>query len=77
MAEEVGEAARAAGETVVMGSPNVVRGGSHLGWASAAVLAEAGICGRAGERLPLPRAWPGRRSASPIAERSTWPAPGR
>jgi alpha-D-ribose 1-methylphosphonate 5-triphosphate diphosphatase len=27
-----------------MGSPNVVRGGSHLGWASAARLAEAGIC---------------------------------
>jgi alpha-D-ribose 1-methylphosphonate 5-triphosphate diphosphatase len=27
-----------------MGSPNVVRGGSHLGWASAADLAERGIC---------------------------------
>lgn len=44
IAEEVGEAARAAGDWVVMGSPNVVRGKSHLGWASAAVLAEAGIC---------------------------------
>jgi alpha-D-ribose 1-methylphosphonate 5-triphosphate diphosphatase len=44
MAEEVGEAARAAGDWVVMGSPNVVRGGSHIGWASAAQLAEAGIC---------------------------------
>jgi alpha-D-ribose 1-methylphosphonate 5-triphosphate diphosphatase len=44
MAEEVGLAARAAGDAVVMGSPNVVRGGSHLGWASAARLAEAGIC---------------------------------
>jgi alpha-D-ribose 1-methylphosphonate 5-triphosphate diphosphatase len=44
MAQEVGEAARAAGDWVVMGSPNVVRGGSHLGWASAAVLAEAGTC---------------------------------
>ena len=32
------------GEPVVMGAPNVVRGGSHLGWASAADLAEAGIC---------------------------------
>jgi len=42
--EEVGEAARAAGDWVVMGSPNVVRGRSHLGWASAARLAEAGIC---------------------------------
>lgn len=44
MAEVVGEEARAAGDFVVMGSPNVVRGGSHLGWASAARMAEAGIC---------------------------------
>ena len=44
MAEEVGQAARAAGDFVVMGSPNVVRGRSHLGWASAARLAEAGVC---------------------------------
>ncbi len=44
MAEEVGQAARDAGDAVVMGSPNVVRGGSHLGWASAARLAEADIC---------------------------------
>ena len=44
MAEAVGQAARAAGDFVVMGSPNVVRGRSHLGWASAAVMAEAGIC---------------------------------
>ena len=44
MAEEIGRAARAGGDAVVMGSPNVVRGKSHLGWASAARLAEAGIC---------------------------------
>jgi alpha-D-ribose 1-methylphosphonate 5-triphosphate diphosphatase len=44
MAEAVGVAARAAGDAVVMGAPNVVRGGSHLGWASAAKLAEVGIC---------------------------------
>ena len=44
MAEEVAQEARAAGDWVVMGSPNVVRGGSHLGWASAARMAEAGIC---------------------------------
>ena len=44
MAEEVGTEARASGDWVVMGSPNVVRGGSHLGWASAARLAEADIC---------------------------------
>jgi alpha-D-ribose 1-methylphosphonate 5-triphosphate diphosphatase len=44
MAEEVGQHARDNGDWVVMGCPNVVRGGSHLGWASAARLAEAGIC---------------------------------
>jgi alpha-D-ribose 1-methylphosphonate 5-triphosphate diphosphatase len=44
MAEEVGRAAAAAGDFVAMGCPNVVRGGSHLGWASAAQLAEARIC---------------------------------
>jgi alpha-D-ribose 1-methylphosphonate 5-triphosphate diphosphatase len=44
MAEAVAEAAHAAGEAVVMGCPNVVRGKSHLGWASAARLAEAGVC---------------------------------
>ncbi|MCB4824288.1 alpha-D-ribose 1-methylphosphonate 5-triphosphate diphosphatase [Roseicella aerolata] len=43
MAEAVAEDARAAGEAVVMGAPNVVRGGSHLGWASAAPLAERGV----------------------------------
>jgi alpha-D-ribose 1-methylphosphonate 5-triphosphate diphosphatase len=44
MAEEVAAAAVAAGDSVAMGCPNVVRGGSHLGWAGAARLAEAGIC---------------------------------
>ena len=44
MAEAVGVEARAAGEAVVMGCPNVVRGGSHLGWASAAALSERGVC---------------------------------
>lgn len=43
MAEAVAEDARAAGEHVVMGAPNVVRGGSHVGWASAAPLAERGL----------------------------------
>ena len=43
MAEAVAADARAAGEAVVMGAPNVVRGGSHLGWASAAPLAERGL----------------------------------
>ena len=44
MEEAVGRAAISAGEAVVMGAPNVVRGGSHLGWASAAKMAEAGVC---------------------------------
>ncbi|GAC1342094.1 MAG: alpha-D-ribose 1-methylphosphonate 5-triphosphate diphosphatase [Acetobacteraceae bacterium] len=44
MAEAVGVAAREAGDAVVMGCPNVVRGGSHLGWASAAALAERDVC---------------------------------
>lgn len=43
-AEPVGVEAAAAGETVVMGCPNVVRGGSHLGWASAERLAERRVC---------------------------------
>lgn len=44
MAEAVGRSAVAAGDFVAMGCPNVVRGGSHLGWASAAAMAEAGVC---------------------------------
>lgn len=44
MAEAVGQAARAAGDAVAMGAPNVLRGRSHLGWASAAAMAEAGVC---------------------------------
>ena len=43
MHETIAADARAAGEAVVMGAPNVVRGGSHLGWASAAPLAERGL----------------------------------
>jgi alpha-D-ribose 1-methylphosphonate 5-triphosphate diphosphatase len=43
MSEAVAADARAHGEAVVMGAPNVVRGGSHLGWSSAAPLAERGL----------------------------------
>ena len=42
--EEVARAATLAGDWVAMGSPNVLRGGSHLGWASAGAMAEAGLC---------------------------------
>ncbi len=38
------QAARAAGDHVLMGAPNVVRGGSHLGGVSAAELISDGIC---------------------------------
>ena len=44
MTEAIARAARAAGDWVAMGSPNVVRGGSHLGWISAGAMAEAGVC---------------------------------
>lgn len=44
MAELVARDARDHDEAVVMGCPNVVRGGSHLGWASAAAMAERGLC---------------------------------
>ncbi|NKE47014.1 alpha-D-ribose 1-methylphosphonate 5-triphosphate diphosphatase [Roseomonas frigidaquae] len=43
MSEAVAQAARDAGEHVVMGAPNVVRGGSHMGWGSAAPMAEQGL----------------------------------
>lgn len=43
MSEAVAEDARAMGEHVVMGAPNVVRGGSHMGWGSAAPMAERGL----------------------------------
>lgn len=42
-AEIVARDAKEKGEPVVMGAPNVVRGGSHIGWASAAPLAEEGV----------------------------------
>jgi alpha-D-ribose 1-methylphosphonate 5-triphosphate diphosphatase len=41
--DSVAAAARAADEAVVMGAPNVVRGGSHIGWAAAAPMAERGL----------------------------------
>ena len=43
-AEAVARHATEAGDWVAMGSPNVLRGGSHLGWASAAQMVEAGLC---------------------------------
>lgn len=40
---ETAAAARAAEEHVVMGCPNIVRGGSHLGWTSAEALLREGL----------------------------------
>ena len=42
--EAVARHATDAGDWVAMGSPNVLRGRSHMGWASAARMAEAGLC---------------------------------
>jgi alpha-D-ribose 1-methylphosphonate 5-triphosphate diphosphatase len=42
--EDVARFARSRSDATVMGSPNVVRGGSHLGWVSAADMAERGLC---------------------------------
>ena len=44
MSDAVAQAAVAAGDWVLMGAPNVVRGGSHMGWSSAARMAEARVC---------------------------------
>ena len=41
---EAAEAARLAGDHVILGSPNVVRGGSHKGNASAVELIAMGLC---------------------------------
>ncbi len=41
---EAAEAARAAGDLIILGSPNVVRGGSHKGNASALELIAMGLC---------------------------------
>lgn len=38
------EAATAAGDDIVLGAPNVVRGGSHIGWINAADMIRRGFC---------------------------------
>lgn len=44
MCETTARAAKARGEWVVLGAPNVVRGGSHIGSLDAAGMVEAGVC---------------------------------
>lgn len=41
---ETAEEATAAGDDVVLGAPNVVRGGSHIGWIGAADMIARGFC---------------------------------
>ncbi len=42
--EETARAAAAAGDTIVYGAPNVVRGGSHTGWTRASDMIAKGLC---------------------------------
>ena len=44
MRKAVAETARQAGDAIVFGAPNVLRGGSHIGSPSAADMVEAGLC---------------------------------
>ena len=41
---ETAEEATAAGDDIVLGAPNVVRGGSHIGWINAADMIARGYC---------------------------------
>jgi alpha-D-ribose 1-methylphosphonate 5-triphosphate diphosphatase len=41
---ETAQDATAAGDDIVMGAPNVVRGGSHIGWIGAADMIARGCC---------------------------------
>ncbi|MBS0534780.1 MAG: alpha-D-ribose 1-methylphosphonate 5-triphosphate diphosphatase [Proteobacteria bacterium] len=41
---ETADDATRAGDNVVMGAPNVVRGGSHIGWIAAADMIGRGLC---------------------------------
>ena len=42
--EETARDAAAAGDFIVFGAPNVVRGGSHTGWTKASDMIEQGLC---------------------------------
>ena len=41
---ETAQDAAAAGDAIVLGAPNVVRGGSHIGWINAADMIVKGLC---------------------------------
>ncbi|UWQ50760.1 alpha-D-ribose 1-methylphosphonate 5-triphosphate diphosphatase [Leisingera caerulea] len=63
---EAAEAARTAGDPVILGSPNVVRGGSHKGNASAVELIAMGLC----DALASDYHYPSPRRAALMLERS-------
>ena len=42
--EETARAAAEAGDAIVLGAPNVVRGGSHTGWTKASDMIAKGLC---------------------------------
>ncbi|MET4241935.1 phosphonate metabolism protein PhnM [Bradyrhizobium sp. RT10b] len=44
ISEETARAAAAAGDAIVYGAPNVVRGGSHTGWTRASDMIAKGLC---------------------------------
>jgi alpha-D-ribose 1-methylphosphonate 5-triphosphate diphosphatase len=41
---ETAQEAAASGDDIILGAPNVVRGGSHLGWTNAAEMVQRGLC---------------------------------
>jgi alpha-D-ribose 1-methylphosphonate 5-triphosphate diphosphatase len=41
---ETAQEAACGGDDIILGAPNVVRGGSHLGWTKAAAMVERGLC---------------------------------
>ena len=64
-AAEAAEAARAGGDGIVLGAPNVMRGGSHKGNASAIELIAMGLCDALASDYHYPSLW---RSALFLAE---------
>ncbi len=44
MTADTAQDAAREGDDIVFGAPNVVRGGSHLGWTRAADMVERGLC---------------------------------
>lgn len=63
---EAAEAAKAAGDMVILGAPNVVRGGSHNGNASAVELIMMGLC----DALASDYHYPSPRRAALMLEKS-------